>query len=337
MKVLAFGEVMMRLMVPDHKLLSQSEDLKYIFSGTGVNILSGLYQMGYETYLASKLPNNNVGYAAGAYLRKLGVKDDYINFGGNYIGIYFLETGFGARATEVTYMNRQNSAFCQSTMEDYDFDKILQDIDAVHICGISLALNDNTRKLSLELAKKAYEKNIRIFFDFNYRPSLWGDKDYSFAKTQYEEILKYCSVVFAGYKDASLILGIEPYKDEKEDNIARNVLLKMRSKYNIHTICGTYRSIESSDHQYIKGYLIDANGYHESSEYELKILDRIGAGDGFAAGIIYSLLENLNTSEALEFATCSAVLAHTTYGDSPVVSKKSIYRLMQKDKTDIFR
>nr|SUY83493.1 carbohydrate kinase [Clostridioides difficile] len=112
MNILAFGEIMMRLSVPDYKFLTQTNELNYIITGTGLNILSGLKNFGYNTYMLTKLPNNNVGKASSANIRKLGVKDDFITYGGNHIGVYFLENGYGERPSEVTYLNRLNSSFC---------------------------------------------------------------------------------------------------------------------------------------------------------------------------------------------------------------------------------
>ena len=172
MKILAFGEVMMRMMPSDYKTLTQVNELEFLFTGTGVNILSGLYQMGEDVSLLTRLPDNAVGKAASANIRKLGINDHYIVYGDNHIGIYFLEKGIGNRASQVTYLNRKDSSFGHSQLSDYDL-SCLDGQDALHICGISLAMNNNVREVAFKLAKEAKRRGIKVIFDCNFRPSLW--------------------------------------------------------------------------------------------------------------------------------------------------------------------
>lgn len=337
MKILAFGEVMMRLMVPDNKMLSQSEDLKYLFCGTGVNVLSGLKNMGHKVYLSTKLPENNIGSAAVAHIRKLGIDDSLISHGGNHMGMYFLEVGFGQRPAEVTYMNRNMSSFGLSTIDDYNLDELLNEIDAIHICGISLALNENTRNVAMELAMKAKEKGIKVIFDCNFRPTLWSDEDRPKAKGEYVKMLNLADIVFAGEKDATLLLNIEDNFINEGENRTFKLLDKMRDIYGIDVIFGTDRSISSSNKQMIQGFRVDSEGFICSENYELTVLDRIGGGDGFAAGAIHAFITNMDREEGINFATCSGVLAHTTYGDSPIATLKQINRMITKESVDIIR
>lgn len=330
MKVLAFGEVMMRLMVPDNRTLIQSDELRYLFCGTGINVLAALRNMGNRTYFSSKLPDNNIGHAAAAHIRKLGIDESLVTYGGNHMGMYFLEVGYGQRPSEVTYMNRNMSSFGLSTMEDYNIDKILHGMDAIHICGISLALNKNTRNVAYELAKKAKEKNITVIFDCNFRPSLWSDEERAKAKYEYEKMLYLSDMVLAGEKDAKLLLEI------KEDTFEK-LLYKMKETYNIDVIFGTERNITTSSEQIIKGFRLDNNGFVYSKEHKLSVLDRIGGGDGFAAGAIHGYINKMERKQSIEFAICSGVLAHTIYGDSPIVTLSQINGLMENGNIDIIR
>lgn len=332
MKVLAFGEVMMRMMPPDYKTLAQSDELKYLYTGTGVNILSGLYQMGEEVYLCTTLPNNHVGKAAASNIRKLGIKDDYIGYNGNHIGIYFLEAGYGNRASRVTYLNRTESSFGKSTVNDYDLDSILDDKDILHICGISLALGKNTRDVALAFINKAKEKNIKIVFDCNFRPSLWNDVSHDEIKSIYEEVLTQVDIVFAGVKDAKLLLDLSCSSSLDEIDELNDLLKQMINKYNIEAILGTIRSDKT-----IKGYLCLPDGLTLSNDYQLTIYDRVGGGDGFAAGAIHGILNHYDVTYLINYATVSGVLAHTTYGDSPVVSKDDIELYLENGSSDIKR
>lgn len=336
MKILAFGEVMMRLMPPDYKLLTQTNNLEYLFTGTGVNVLSGLYRLGNEVYFSTVLPKNSVGYAAADHLRKLGINDKLISFKGDHMGMYFLEVGVGRRPSKVTYMNRRESSFGKSDIGDYDINKLLEDKDAVHICGISLALNSNTRNCAKMLAKEAKKRGIKVIFDCNFRPSLWNENERALAKDEYIEMLNLADVVFAGKKDAELLLEIECPSNLKEKEKLEYLIGKMRDIFSIDLILGTIRKGQGEEQQ-IQGYLLNENGLILSDLYDLIIYDRVGGGDGFAVGAIHALLNDYADDDIVEFATCSGVLAHTTYGDSPIVSIEDIERLKNGIYMDLIR
>lgn len=336
MKILAFGEVMMRLMPPDYKLLTQTNNLEYLFTGTGVNVLAGLYRLGNEVYFSTVLPKNSVGYAASDHLRKLGINDKLISFKGDHMGMYFLEVGVGRRPSKVTYMNRRESSFGKSDINDYDINKLLEDKNAVHICGISLALNSNTRSCAKMIAKEAKKRGIKVIFDCNFRPSLWSESERALAKDEYVEMLNLADVVFAGEKDAELLLEIECPSNLKEKEKLEYLIGKMRDIFSIDLILGTIRKGQGEEQQ-LQGYLLNENGLILSNLYDLIIYDRVGGGDGFAVGAIHALLNDYDDEDIVEFATCSGVLAHTTYGDSPIVSIEDIERLKNGIYMDLIR
>lgn len=332
MKILAFGEVMMRMMPPDYKMLSQGDELKYLYTGTGVNILSGLYQMEEEVYLCTTLPDNAVGKAGASNIRKLGIKDDYISYHGDHIGIYFLEAGYGNRASKVTYLNRKASSFGQSQFTNYNLDQILEGKDVLHICGISLALGENTRQIALAFIKKAKEKKIKVVFDCNFRPSLWNDISHEEIKRIYEEVLDQADIVFAGYKDAKLLLDLTSPASLNAIDELTNLLQQMINKFDLEAILGTRR-----DNNTIQGYLCNQAGLTLSKSYDLTIYDRVGGGDGFAAGAIYGILHQYDVDYLVNYAAVAGVLAHTTYGDSPLVSKEDIEEYLKNGSCDIKR
>lgn len=332
MKILAFGEVMMRMMPPDYKTLNQGDELKFMYTGTGVNILSGLYQMGEEVYLATTLPDNAVGYAGASNLRKLGIKDDHINYQGDHLGIYFLEAGYGNRPSKVTYLNRKESSFGQSKQSDYDIGLILEGVDILHICGIALALGENTRQTALAFIKTAQEKKIKIVFDCNFRPALWSDVSHEEIKQIYETVLQQADIVFAGIKDAKLLLDLTSSASSNEIDELTDLLQQMIDKYQLETILGTRRKYNT-----IQGYLCNREKLVLSRVYDLTIYDRVGGGDGFAAGAIYGLIHHYDEEYLVNYAAVSGMLAHTTYGDSPIVTKKDIEDYLQYGSSDIKR
>lgn len=325
MKILAFGEVMMRLMPSNYKKLQQVDSLEYLFTGTGVNVLSGLHQMGEEVYLTTVLPNNAVGKAACSKLQMLGINDSFIQYKGDHIGIYILETGFGKRASQVTYLNRKDSSFGLSTITDYNF-SCLEEMDALCICGISLAISKNLREVTLQFIREAKKRNIKVIFDCNFRSSLWNEEDRHNVKDIYQEVLYQADIVFAGYKDATLLLEMEVDSSLTIKEQTISLLQQMCKKYTIDTVFGTTRFHEEK--QYLQGYQITKDSATFSKKHVLDIYDRVGGGDGFASGAIYGYLHKLPKQELVEYATMSGVLAHTTYGDSPIVSKEEILEAM---------
>ena len=337
MKIIAFGEVMMRLTPPDHKFIEQTDSVDLSFSGTGLNILSNLSRFGYGTSLITSLPDNQVGRAASSYIRKLGVKDTSIVYKGNHIGIYFLEMGYGGRPSEVTYLNRSESSFSQSHKQDYDLDTAIMEADIVHICGISLMVSESVRKTTMYIAKKAKELKKTVCFDFNYRPSINLDKSHEWIKGQYEEILPYCDIVFGGIRDLTELL------DFSFDENIRNTTDRLTSvsetfvkKFDIKLFTGTLRE-NKGEEQLLKGFIRSDKGFSVSTEYKLEILDRIGTGDAFASGIITGFIENWSDERSMDFAISNAVLAHTTFGDTPMVSKKIVEEYMNGNRNNLLR
>lgn len=332
-KILAFGEVMMRLSVPNYKKLSQSNVLEYSFSGTGMNVLSGLSQFGHEVELLTKLPKNSLGEAAKSQIRKLGIGDQKIIYGDNHIGMYFLEQGYGNRNSKVTYTNRLESSFCKSRLEEYNLDEILKDVKLVHFCGISLAVTENVREIVFEIIKKAKKNNILISFDCNYRSTLW--KNHEEARPIYKKMLELSDIVFASEQDAIKIFELT--SDFQEENERREDFLnQIKNKFSLKVVACTKREILSNNHHRLMGIYLSDKIYC-SSNMDCFILDRIGGGDGFTAGILHGILKKYSSQETVEFAMASGVLAHTTFGDSPISSIDDVTKIIREGVGDISR
>ncbi len=336
-KVLAFGEVMMRCSVPNKKKLFQSNTLEYMFSGTGLNVMGQLKKFGLETELITKLPENSLGEAAISHIESLGIKTDKISRGGEFIGIYFLEEGFGKRPSVVTYTDRRGSSFCKSRIKDYDFDEILKDVKMLHLCGISLAMNENVREIMVALAKKAREMGILVVFDCNYREKLWK-KRYEDAIPNYKKIIEYSDIVFASEKDISNIFGIKSEKENVSiEEILKDLIPEFANKYNLKLVAGTIRDNKTLNNQTLKGFAYKNNEIFFSEYNELEIYDRIGGGDAYTSGILYKYLKNSDLKEMVNFAVASAVLGHTTYGDTPISTLSEVEELLSGDFKEVKR
>lgn len=331
MKFAAFGEVMLRLSPPEYLLLDQTNELRMDYTGTGVNIMANLAQFGYETSLVTVLPDNRLGQVAKSVIAKYGIKTDLLSFAHQHIGSYFAENGYGARPTQVTYQNRHHSSFGVSNHEAYDFNKVVVENDLIQICGISLSLTDETRDAAHTLAKKAADAGKKVCFDFNFRPSLNTEPDkVAFMKEQYEKILPYCDIVFGSVRDLTDLLQMEM------TGTADELILQFMEKYQIDWFAGTRRFSDNNQKQQ-QGFLYSREAHAVSTMRELTILDRIGAGDAYAAGVLTGYAENWSLTETVEFAAMNAVLAHTIHGDVPLTTKEQVFTVLENPGIDLIR
>ncbi|WP_285766837.1 sugar kinase [Peribacillus sp. SI8-4] len=334
-RIVAFGEVMMRLQVPGHALLSQASTLQYSFSGTGVNVASAMTKLGHDGYLVTRLPNNPLGDSAVVSLQQLGIERDFISRGGKYMGMYFLENGFGQRASRVTYSNRLESSFNTGSLSDYDHEGIAEMADIIHFCGISLAMAENVRESMKVLARKVKEKGGMICFDCNYRPSLW-EGGYSAAKPHYEEMLSLADIVMMNEKDAMYILGMNS-KSSQRDGQLRELIPQVAQKYGIQSIAGTHRSINGDNTHRLRGYLYKDGTFHFSDNLSFSVYDRIGSGDAYTSGILHGELTGFSPEKTVLFAAVSGMLACTVVGDTPLATEREILSAMEGKMEDIIR
>lgn len=336
MKISAFGEIMMRLTPPEYLMLEQTKELRMDFTGTGVNILSNLSHFGCETSLITNLPDNRLGEAAKASVRQLGISDKWIGQEGNHIGSYFAEMGYGPRPTQVTYQNRHSSSFGVSDASAYAFDDFLKETDLVHICGISLSLTDQTRAAAFSLAEKAHEQGKKICFDFNFRPSLNKNNEAAFMREQYERILPYCDIVFGSQRDLTDLLNMSVDESLDSTEQFKKLAEDFMANYDIEQFAGTFRT-RQEDNYYLSGFLFSTSGYELAEPREIINLDRIGAGDGYAAGVLLGYAENWPADKTVAFATANGVLAHTIQGDVPLTTRKQVEHIMNHPTVDLIR
>ncbi|MDQ6418916.1 sugar kinase [Paenibacillus sp. LHD-117] len=335
-RIAAFGEVMMRLQVPGYELLSQSNTLQYSFSGTGVNVAAALARFGHEGCLVSTLPDHAVGDAALAYLRRLGITPSFIRRDGKYVGMYFLENGFGARPSRVTYTNRLESSFNTAPEGAYDFNAIAQAVDVAHFCGITLAMNDAVRGHMKAFAKAVKASGGTVAFDCNYRPSLWGENAYAKAKPFYEDMLALADIVMMNEKDAMFTLGMTTEKETRREQL-EDLIPAVAAKYRISAIAGTHRSINGDNTHALQGFIYTDGAFTYARPLTFAVHDRIGAGDAFTSGIIHGLTEGWSPEEIVTFAAGAGMLAHTIVGDTPMSSVGDIRKALSDTIGDVER
>ncbi|MBP2000322.1 2-dehydro-3-deoxygluconokinase [Paenibacillus shirakamiensis] len=335
-RISAFGEVMMRLQVPGYDTLAQGHTLQYTFSGTGVNIASALSRLGHIGALVTTVPANPLGESSMAYLRKLAIDTSFVRRAGQYMGMYFLENGFGARPSRVTYTDRWGSSFNTALPDAYAFDEIAKQVDIAHFCGITLAMNETVRHQMKSFAAAVQKQGGTVIFDCNYRPSLWGEKGYELAKAHYEDMLELADVVLMNERDAIHILGMRSTYEDRVDQLKELVPL-VAEQYNIQAIAGTHRGIEQDGRHSLQGYLYKEGAMHVADPLTFAVYDRIGAGDAFASGIVHGEASGWEAERTLLFAVKAAVHAHTIAGDTPNATEIEILELVTETLRDVER
>lgn len=326
-KIITFGEIMLRLTPPEYHTLDQTNTFVANYGGCEANVAVSLSHFKHHTYFMSKLPLNELGDAAVSHLMSHGVSADYIKRGGDTMGIYFLQTGFGGRSSKVVY-NRKYSAVTTVTEDDFDFDEIFKDATWFHLSGISLAIGDKVRAVAMKALEACKKYGVKVSFDFNYRSRLWTLEK---AIPCYKEIMPYVDVLFASYFDCTKILGFVPDVDIVDNNEQRiNVFRKVLAEYDIHYLFGTDRIVYSASENSLSAFAISMNNTRFTEPIRFNIYDRIGGGDAFAAGVIHGLLKNnmKEPSYALQFGLVTSVLKHTLYGDVCALSEDDIIDFM---------
>lgn len=332
-KVLGFGEIMLRLSAPNNQKIIQANSFDAVYGGGEANVVASLATFGHNTKFITKLPNNALGDKVIRDLKSYNVDTSDILQGDGRLGIYFLEIGYGLRSNEVIY-DRKYSAISMMNKSEFNLENILKDVKMVHLSGITPALSKELFDLTIDIAKYCKKNNIEVSFDSNYRANLWSLEE---AKLFLEEILNYVDIAFLGSLDMTNILKYEDFNLEFEDNL-KKLYEKLFEKYpNIKYASCTKRSVHSINNNSLKGYLYDGKNLYVSNEYKFDILDRVGGGDAFTAGILHGILDNLSKKEIVEFGTCAGAIKHSIRGDINIVDKESIINLIEKGLQNIKR
>ena len=329
-KVITFGEIMLRLSPPNYKRFIQADSFDVTYGGGEANVAVSLANFGLDAYYVTKLPNNPLGDAALSYLRQFGVKTDYIIRGGDRLGIYFLEIGAAQRPSKVVY-DRANSSIAKAKVGDFNWDKIFKDAIWFHFTGITPALSDSASELTLEAVKKAKEMDVKVSCDLNYRGKLWSQEKANKVMTQ---LMDYVDVALGNEEDAEKIFGIKaPKSDVTSGKLSeegyRFVAKELIKRFNFNLVAITLRESYSASDNGWSALIYDGKDFYTSTKYKIHIVDRVGGGDAFAGGLIYSLINGKETKEALEFAVAAACLKHTIPGDFNMVDADEV-RSLQK-------
>ncbi len=318
MKVVSFGEIMLRLSPDGYYKLFQKPELNTSFCGAEANVAVALSNFGDDAEFVTALPDNDIGRAACRELMRYGVKTDNIVYTGDRLGIFFAEKGASQRPSKVIY-DRKNSAIALAEPSSFDWEKIFDGADWFHITGITPALSDSLAKISVDAVKAAQKAGLTVSCDINYRSKLWSAQK---ARPVMTEIMKYVDVCIGNEEDAEIVFGIKAGTTD----VTKGQLDTDGYKKSLQTVAETFgckivaysqrKSYSASDNGW-SGIIYDdeKKQVYISAQYDIRITDRIGGGDAFASGLIYALHNNISPANAIETAAAAGCLDQTLEGD----------------------
>ena len=337
-KIVTFGEIMLRLATPGYLRFSQANELSATFGGGEANVAVSLANYGMEASFVTRLPENDIAVACVKDLRKNGVLTDHIIYGGERLGIYFLETGAVARASKVIY-DRAHSSISEIQPGMIDWDRVFEGVDWFHWTGITPAISQGAADVCLEAIRAANRLGVTVSCDMNYRKNLW--KYGKRADEVMPALVEGCDIILGNEEDAEKVFGIKPEGFDatatagrvdaaKFESVCRQLMARFpRARKVIITLRGSI----NANHNTWGGVLFDGQRLYESARYDIThIVDRVGGGDSFMGGLIYGLLTYEGDDQrALDFAAAASCLKHTIYGDYNQVTVKEVENLMRGD------
>ena len=331
-KVITFGELMLRLAPAGYYRFVQAEQYEATYGGGEANVAVSLANYGIDAGFVTKLPKHEIGQAGINSLRRFGVDTAHITRGGDRVGIYYLEKGASQRPSKVIY-DRAGSSIATAQASDFNWDQIFDGVDWFHFTGITPALGDHIAGICLEACKIAKQKHITISCDLNYRNKLWSKEK---AGKVMAELCAYVDVCIANEEDASDVFGIKASGTDVTTGTVnhegyKDVAKQLVERFGFQKVAITLReSISANDNNWA-AMLFDGSDYYFSKKYLMHIVDRVGGGDSFGAGLIYACLNDYPQQKAIEFAVAASCLKHSIEGDFNQVSVDEVTKLAGGD------
>jgi 2-dehydro-3-deoxygluconokinase len=330
-KVVTFGEIMLRLSTPGFSRFIQADNFNATYGGGEANVAISLAQFGLPAEHVTRFPDNDLGRAATGLLQKYSVQTRNILYGGDRLGIYFLETGAISRSSKVVY-DRAGSSFAQLEPGMFNWEEIFKDAGWFHWTGITPAISEGAARVCQEAIKAANKLGITVSSDTNYRRNLW-----QYGKTAREvmpELVAGCDIIVCSKGDAADMFGIEPNKKVEGSGFVSVCKQLMERFPKVKKIVNTKRESISASHNTLNGVMWNGKEYLKTPVHQITpIIDRIGGGDAFMAGLIYGLLTYKNDQKALDFAVAASALKHSVEGDANLISAAEVEPVMQGDSS----
>lgn len=330
--IVCFGEIMGRFCPPGYQKVLQATSYDVTFAGGEANVAVSLANYGIPVAFVTKIPDNDFGKNVKKILKGYDVNVDKILFGGDRLGMYYVEKGASQRPSKVIY-DRKYSAISTANKSEFDWDKILEGATWFHTTGITPALSDSCIEITREALMKCKEKGITVSCDLNYRKNLWNSEK---AKAVMSELMQYVDVCIGNEEDAEKVLGISA----SETNVTAGELNKdgytqvakdIVKKYGCKTVAITLRESYSASVNGWSALLYTGGKSYFSKKYDIQLVDRVGGGDSFVGALLYALNERTNSQEQVDFAVAASCLKHTIEGDFNQVTVKEVEVLMNGD------
>ena len=332
MRVVTFGEIMLRLAPNGYYRFFQDDQLQATFGGGEANVAVSLANFGVDVAYVTKLPKHAIGQAAVNSLRYFGVDTNSIVRGGDRVGIYYLEKGASQRGSVCIY-DRAHSAIQEADPSEFNWEEILKGADFFHFTGITPALGPNMVEACKNACVAAKKLGVKVSCDLNYRGKLWTRDQ---AREAMTELCQYVDVCISNEEDAKDVFGIEAentdiYGGKLNHEGYKSVAKQLKDKFGFEKVAITLRtSISANDNDWA-GMLFDGENYCFSKSYHLHIVDRVGGGDSFGGGLIYALLNGYDSQKAIEFAVAASCLKHSVEGDFNRVTVSEVLKLAGGD------
>ena len=333
-RIVTFGELMLRLQPYNYERFVQCDHVEFTFGGGEANVAVSLANYGMDAAFVTKLPTHAIGQAAVNSLRRYGVDTSLITRGGNRVGIYFNEKGASQRGSVCIY-DRAHSAISEAKPSEFDWDAIFAGADWFHFTGITPALGENCVQMCLDACKAAKARGIKISCDLNYRGKLWTREQ---ARKAMTDLCRYVDVCISNEEDAKDVFGIEAeatdiYGGSLNHEGYKSVARQLAERFGFEMVAITLRESHSAFDNGWSAMLYDvaSDEYCFSKKYNLHIIDRVGGGDSFGGGLIYSLLTGKDTQAAVEFAVAASALKPSIEGDYNMVTVQEVEKLAGGD------
>ncbi|MCM4167283.1 5-dehydro-2-deoxygluconokinase [Arenibacter antarcticus] len=333
-KVVTFGEILLRLSTERHLRFSQATNFNATYGGGEFNVAVSLANFGIDAEFVTRLPKNDIGDCALKEILKYKVAADHVQFGGDRLGIYFLETGAGTRGSKVIY-DRENSAIANIEIDTIDWESVFGDAQWFHWSGVTPAISSNAAAVCLEAVKMAHKMGLTISSDLNYRSKLW--KYGKEPKEVMPELLQYSHVILGDLDTAFFMTGKEKKEPDYQNTASLPTLYDdlFDSCPDLKFVATTLRYSVNASHQKIGGILYDGKTIYNAEIREVTpVVDRVGSGDAFMGGLIYSLLQDSqDKQQAINFAAAACCLKHTISGDFNLATLEEISQLAAGDSS----
>lgn len=330
MKVLTFGETMLRLKPPGHERILQAHTFEAEYGGAEANVAVSLSHLGNEAAYLTKLPDNLLGEAAISALRKYGVDTSRVLRGGNRLGIYFFEKGASVRSTNVVY-DRQGSAIAEAEAGEFNWEQIFRDIDVFYFSGVMPAISAEMAETVLAACEYCHHHSIEVVCDLNYRGKMWTPEQ---AQSFMEKAMQYVTICLAHDEDFEAALGIQAFDgnmaagiEQKEDY--KRAMQIIQERYpQCHTIASVLRNVHSVEDSKWMALLYQNNQFYETSAYHMHVMEGVASGDAFGAGFLHAWLNKFDPQETIDYAIAACVLKLTIHGDFNLVQDNEIRSIM---------